>query len=111
VKKTTTATRVRSRIENILDYATTLEMRQGNNPAIWRGNLSKVLPAPKKVHKIKSHPAVSYTELHGFLMELRKRKGVGARALEFTILTDSRTRPVLLAKWEDIDFEKVMLQP
>jgi integrase len=107
-EKTTTATRVRSRIENILDYATTLEMRQGNNPAIWRGNLSKVLPAPKKVHKIKSHPAVSYTELHGFLMELRKRKGVGARALEFTILTGSRTRPLLLAKWEDIDFENAI---
>jgi integrase len=75
-EKNTTATRVRSRIENILDYATTLEMRQGNNPAIWRGNLSKVLPAPKKVHKIKSHSAVSYT--------------------------------LLLAKWEDIDFDNAI---
>ena len=44
--------------------------------------------------------------IHGFLMELRKRKGVGARALEFTILTGSRTRPLLLAKWEDIDFDE-----
>ena len=106
--KTTTATRIRSRIENILHYATTLGMRTGNNPAVWRGNLNTVLPAPTKVHKVKSHPAVSYTELHDFLEELRVRKGVGARALEFTILTGSRTRPLLLAKWEDIDFDNAI---
>lgn len=106
--KTTTATRVRSRIENILDYSTTLGMREGNNPAVWRGNLNTVLPAPTKVHKVKSHPAASYTELHDFLEELRARKGVGARALEFTILTGSRTRPLLLAKWEDIDFDNAI---
>ena len=106
--KTTTAIRVRSRIENILDYSTTLGMREGNNPAVWRGNLNTVLPAPTKVHKVKSHPAASYTELHDFLEELRVRKGVGARALEFTILTGSRTRPLLLAKWEDIDFDNAI---
>lgn len=106
--KTTTAIRVRSRIENILDYSTTLGMREGNNPAVWRGNLNTVLPAPTKVHKVKSHPAASYTELHDFLEELRARKGVGARALEFTILTGSRTRPLLLAKWEDIDFDNAI---
>jgi integrase len=106
--KTTTAIRVRSRIENILDYSTTLGMREGNNPAVWRGNLNTVLPAPTKVHKVKSHPAASYTELHDFLEELRARKGVGARALEFTILTGSRTRPLLLAKWEDIDLDNAI---
>jgi len=104
-EKTTTATRVRSRIENILDYATTLGMREGNNPAVWRGNLNTVLPAPTKVHKVKSHSAVLYSELHGFLQELKLRKGVGARSLEFIILTGSRTRPLLMARWEDIDFE------
>jgi integrase len=104
-EKNTTARRVRSRIENILDYSTTLEMREGNNPAVWRGNLNMVLPAPSKLHKIKPHPAIPYNELHDFLVELRSRKGVGARALEFTILTGSRTRPLLLAKWEDIDFD------
>jgi len=107
-EKTTTATRVRSRIENILDYATTLEMREGNNPAAWRGNLNTVLPAPSKIHKVKPHPAVSYAQLHDFLEKLRARKGVGARALEFAILTGSRTRPLLLAKWGDIDFDNAI---
>ena len=107
-RKTTTATRVRSRIENILDYATTLGMREGNNPAVWRGNLNTVLPAPTKIHKVKSHSAVLYSELPSFLKELKLRKGVGARALEFTILTCSRTRPLLMARWEDIDFENAI---
>ena len=104
-KKTITANRVRSRIENILDYATTLGMREGNNPAVWRGNLNTVLPTPSKIHKIKSHSAIPYNEIHKFLYELKTRKGVGARALEFAILTASRTRPILQAKWENIDFE------
>ena len=106
--KTETASRVRSRIENIIDYATTIEMRDGNNPAVWRGHLSNILSTPSKIYTPKSHAALPYDDLPNFLVELRNRQGIGARALEFLILTCSRTKPVLRAKWEDMDLEKAI---
>ena len=106
--KTETASRVRSRIENIIDYATALEMRDGNNPAVWRGHLSNILSTPSKIYKPKSHAALPYDDLPNFLVKLRERQGIGARALEFLILTCSRTKPVLRAKWEDMDLENAI---
>lgn len=93
--KTETASRVRGRIESVIDYAKALGKRSGENPARWRGHLDKIFPAEGKVHKIRHHPALPYAQLPGFLRELRQRSGTSARALELTILTCARTTEVL----------------
>jgi integrase len=89
--KPETAGRVRGRIEAVLDWATARGFRKGENPARWRGHLSKLLPAASKVRKIKHHAALPHPELPNFLASLRTQDGVAARALEFTILTAART--------------------
>jgi integrase len=78
--------------------------RQGDNPARWKGHLSEVLPAPGKVAKPIHHAALAYADMPEFMAELRKREGVGARALEFTILTAARTGEVIGAQWSEINF-------
>ena len=107
-EKTETAKRVRSRIELVLTYAGALKMREGNNPAAWKGNLEALLPSPSKIHKVKHHPALPYDQLQSVLKEIGKESGVPARALEIVILTGSRTNPLRLAKWQDIDFENAI---
>jgi integrase len=101
--KTETAKRVQGRIENILDWATARRYRSGDNPARWRGHLDKILPRPSRVKRVTHHPAMPYAELPTFMAELRSHDGVAARALEFTILTASRTREALGAQWHEID--------
>jgi integrase len=101
--KPETASRVRGRIERILDWATVQEFRRGDNPARWRGRLDALLPAKTKVRAVKHHPALSFAELPGFMAELRKRDGVSAAVLEFTILTAARTGEAIGARWDDID--------
>lgn len=103
--KTETANRVRGRIEQVLDWATVRGFRKGENPARWRGYLDKVLPARSKVQKVQHHAALPIAELPGFLTRLRQRNGIGARALEFTILTAGRSGEVRGATWDEIDFE------
>jgi integrase len=98
--KTETASRVRGRIESVLDWAGVRGHRSGDNPARWKGHLSEVLPARSQVAKPVHHAALPYRELPAFMAELRKREGVGARALEFLILTCARTAEVLGAQWE-----------
>ena len=90
-KKPETASRVRQRIENILDFAKVRGHRDGENPARWRGHLDKLLPAPSKVRATVHHAALPYAELPAFLASLRAREAVAARALEFLILTAART--------------------
>jgi integrase len=101
--KTETASRVRSRIENILDWAKAFELRQGDNPAAWEGHLEHLLQAPSKVAPVKHFAALPYAELPAFMAKLRAKEGVSARALEFTILTVARTGNVIGAKWSEID--------
>jgi integrase len=101
--KPETAARVRGRVEAVLNWATAREHRQGDNPARWRGHLEKLLPLRAKVRKVEHHAALPYTNLPGFLVELRKREGIGARALEFAILTAARTGEVVGARWDEID--------
>lgn len=101
--KTETASRVRGRIELVLDWATARGYRRGDNPARWRGHLDKLLPARTKVRQVKHHAALPYTEAPAFMADLRGREGTGARALEFAILTAARTGEVVAAKWEEID--------
>lgn len=104
--KTETAKRVRSRIENILDWCKARDYRTGENPARWRGHLAQLLPAPSKVAKVKHHEALPYEEIGEFMAALRGRDAIAARALEFTILTAARTSEVLNAKWSEISLKE-----
>jgi integrase len=104
--KTETASRVRSRIERVLDWAQARGLRDGDNPARWRGRLENVLPARRMAQRVKHHAALPYAEIAEFLQELRRRRGVASRALEFTILTAARTGETLGARWSEIDLEK-----
>src|SRR5215471_5549833 len=107
-----TASRVRGRIEAILDAATVRGYREGPNPAQWKGNLAHILPARDKVRRVTHHTALPYAELPTFIADLRDRPGMGARALEFTILTAARTGEVIGARWSEIDLvEKVWMVP
>jgi integrase len=101
--KPETAGRVRGRIEAVLDWAKARGFRDGENPARWRGHLSNLLPARSKVRAVKHHAALPYTEAGAFMMDLRSREGGAAAALEFLILTASRTNEVIGARWSEID--------
>jgi integrase len=103
--KTETAKRVQGRLENILDWATARGYRTGDNPARWRGHLAKILPRPSRVKRVVHHPAMPYAELPSFMAELGNHGGIAARALEFTILTASRTGETIGAQWQEIDLE------
>ena len=101
--KTETASRVRGRIEKILDWATVRGFRVGENPARWKAHLELLLPAKTKVVTVAHHAAMAYDDLPGFMVKLRQRAGVTERALEFLILTAARTGEVLNATWDEID--------
>ena len=101
--KPETASRVRGRIESILDWATARGYRQGENPARWRGHLENLLPKRSKVRRVEHHAALPYAEIGAFMAELRQQEGIAARALEFAILTAARTGEVLGARWDEID--------
>ncbi|PTU32241.1 tyrosine-type recombinase/integrase [Stenotrophobium rhamnosiphilum] len=103
--KTETASRLRGRIEVILDWAAFRGFREGENPARWKGHLQHELPARAKVRKVEHHPALPYNELGHFMSDLRQREGVSARALEFAILTAARSGEVRGATWSEIDFK------
>lgn len=92
--KTETATRVRQRIEAVLDAAAAKRHRPAENPARWRGHLAKLLPKPSKVAKVEHFPAVPYSEAPAFMAKLRATPGTAARALEFLVLTAARTSMV-----------------
>lgn len=103
--KTETASRVRGRIEAVLDWATVRKYRSGTNPARWKGYLDTMLPEPTKVAKNGNHAALPFAEVGKFMKRLRKMEGNGARALEFTILTAARSGEVRGATWDEIDLE------
>lgn len=103
--KTSTATRLRSRIERVLSWATVRGFRQGENPARWRGHLDQLLAKVSTVLKETHHPALPYAELGAFMQELRKHDGIGAAALEFAILTAARSGEVRGATWSEIDLK------
>jgi integrase len=101
--KPDTASRLRGRIEAVLDWAKVRGYRAEENPARWRGHLDKLLPARSKLRKIRHHTALPYRELPGFLVELREQEGIAARALGFTILTAARTGETIFARWSEFD--------
>ncbi|HTZ68960.1 MAG TPA: integrase arm-type DNA-binding domain-containing protein [Roseiarcus sp.] len=104
LEKTETASRIRSRIEMVLDYATNAGFRQGDNPARLEG-LKGLLPAKAKIVVKAHHAALDYREASAFMTELRARQDVSARALEFIILNASRVGEVLGARWREIDLD------
>jgi integrase len=101
--KPETASRVRSRIEVILDWARVRGYRSGLNPARWRGHLNYLLPKRSKVRKVKHHPALPYGEMPQFMTAIRAQPGIAARAFEFAILVGARTGEVIGAQWFEID--------
>ncbi len=103
--KTETASRLRGRIEQILDWATARGYRDGLNPARWRGHLDKLLPKPSKVARVEHHDALPASEVGGFMAALRKLEGIGAKALELVILTAARSGEVRGARWSEVDLD------
>jgi integrase len=100
-----TASRVRGRIEKVLDAAKAKGFRDGENPASWRGHLDHLLPKPSKLRR-GHHPALAYEDVEAFVGKLRKRQATAALALEFCILTAVRSGEVLGARWSEIDLDK-----
>ncbi len=101
--KPETASRVRGRIESIFDYAAARGWRRGDNPARWRGHLDHLLPAPGKVRAVVHHAALDWRKIGDFMHALRQRQGVAARAVEFCVLTATRSSEARGAPWDEID--------
>ena len=106
--KTETASRVRGRIERVLRAAKTRGLRDGENPAMWRGHLAEILPERSKIAPVEHHPALPYKDVPGFIARLRAKKGMTALALEFTILTAVRTSEAIGATFDEFDLAAKM---
>ena len=102
--KTETASRLRGRMESVLQWAKVRELRTGENPADWK-TLKYILPAKNKVQRVKHFAALPYAEIGAFMADLRKRDGIAARSLEFAILTAARSGESRGATWNEIDME------
>jgi integrase len=100
-----TASRLRGRIEAVLDFAAVHGWREGANPARWRGHLDKLFPRRGKVRPVEHHAALPWAEAGAFMAALRAREGLAARALEFAVLTAARSGEVLGARWPEIDLD------
>lgn len=105
IEKTETATRVRGRIESVLDFATVHEWRKGDNPARWRGLLDKVLPAPAKIARTEHHKAMPSEDTPAFLRVLEDAKGTSPLALRLLVLTATRSGEIRGARWDEFDLE------
>lgn len=103
LEKNETASRIRGRIEAVLDWAKAHGYRSGDNPAAWKGNLDTTLARPSKVQKIKSYPAVQVGQMGAFMQALRASEGVSAKALEFVALTAARSGEVRGMTWGEVD--------
>ncbi len=104
--KSETASRLRGRIESVLAWATVRKYRAGENPAQWTNNLDQVLPARSKLAKIKNHPALPFAQISEFIPALRQQAGIASRALEFAILTATRTNETIGATWQEFDLDE-----
>ncbi len=101
--KPETASRLRGRIETILDFAKARDWRSGENPAVWKGHLSLALPARSKIAQVEHHPALAWPDMGTFMETLQLQEGIGVRALRFAILTAARSGEVRKARWGEID--------
>src|SRR5262245_62034716 len=105
-EKPETAGRIRGRIEAVLNWAKARSLREGQNPAQWRGHLDQLLPARSKLRRIRHHAALPYAQVPALMAELRSRRSISARALEFAILTAARSGEALGARWDEIDLKQ-----
>ena len=105
-EKSETASRLRGRIESILDWARVRGHREGENPARWKGHLDKVFPAQSKIHRVRHFKAMAATATPAFVRQLVGQHGSSALALRFLILTAARSGEVRGAEWAEIDFEQ-----
>jgi integrase len=103
--KTETASRLRGRIEAVLDWAKARGLRASENPARWDGHLDHLLPAKGKLRKVQHLRALPYADVAAFMAELRKDGSISARALEALILTATRSGEVLGARWDEVDLD------
>lgn len=103
-----TASRVRGRIESVLAWAAARGLREGENPARWKGHLDQLLAPRSKVQAIRHHAALPWPDVPAFMATLRSRDGIPARALEFTVLTAARTAEVIGATWSEIDLDAAL---
>ncbi len=101
-----TASRLRARIETILDAAKAKRLRSGDNPAAWAGGLQASLPRDRRRARIVHHAALPYAAVSAFLVDVKAQTGIAARALEFAILTAARTGEVIGAQWNEIDLDE-----
>lgn len=101
--KTETASRLRERIGRVLSWATIHGYREGDNPARWDGHLVELLPKPSRIKVVCHYPSIPYQEIGAFFGLLRAQGSIGARALEYTILTACRSSETLRARWQEID--------
>ena len=106
--KTETATRVRGRMESILDWAKVKGLRSGENPAAWKGHLDHMLPAPTRLKKVEHLTAVPVREMPDFMSKLRQAAGTAAQALEFLILTAARSGEVRGITWQEVSLEDAL---
>jgi integrase len=104
-EKPETASRIRGRIETVLDAAKARGYREGENPARWRGHIAQILPARSRLTR-GHHKAMTYETVPAFVAQLRERDSMAALALEFVILTAARTSEVLGATWDEVDLAK-----
>lgn len=102
-EKAETASRLRGRLESVLDWATVRKFRVGDNPARWKGHLDNLLPKRSKAQRVQHHPALPWREIGAFLAALRQQEGVGAQALELAILTAARSGEVRGMTWAELD--------
>lgn len=103
LSRTETATRVRSRIESVLDAARASKLRKGDNPARWKGHLALLLPKPRKVTPVKHHPALHFSNASVFMRDLQTHTGMSALCLQLVILTAVRSGEGLKATWSEFD--------
>ena len=106
--KTETASRVRGRVEKVLDWCKTQGYRQGDNPARWKGHLENLLSAPKKTKSVEHHPTLPWREIGAFMRKLRKMPGTAALALEVIILNNCRTSEAIEACWTEFDIDAAL---
>lgn len=107
-EKNETARRVRGRVEAVLDAARVAKQRTGENPSRWKGHLDKLLPASFKVVKVVHHPSMPYSDVSNFIALLRAQDNTASLALEFLILTASRTNEVIDATFDEFDLDKAV---
>lgn len=103
--KTETASRLRGRIETVLDCASSRGWRTGENPARWRGHIADMLPKRSKVQPVEHHATLPWQKIGAFLVTLAEQKGLASLALRFTILTAARTSEAVVAKWSEFDLK------